>query len=109
MDNNSSRCFLLNLLDKYFDLTVFNWFSIFDQIQECRIIVLATLDHLVKEPMISMVGAGLVGAVLMLAILGLGVLCYMCGEKRGESVSRRGSSMPGESGSRRGSSMRGQR
>ena len=33
-------------------------------------------------PVISVFGAGLMGAAFMLVILGVGVACYLCGEKR---------------------------
>ena len=37
---------------------------------------------------LSMLGAGCLGAVLMLVVLGLGVICYICKERRTRAALR---------------------
>jgi hypothetical protein len=43
----------------------------------------------ITDPGISMIEVGLVGAVIMLVLIGVGVACCLCGEKRGQERTRR--------------------
>ena len=44
-----------------------------------------------SSTVLSVVGAGIGGAVLLLTLLGLALLCYVCGEKRAEvAISKEG-------------------
>ena len=42
-----------------------------------------------SSTVLSVVGAGIGGAVLLLALLGLAVMCYVFGEKRAEIAIRK--------------------
>jgi hypothetical protein len=53
------------------------------------VIISALQEQIISSTVLSVVGAGIGGAVLLLTLLGLAVICYVCGEKRAEVAIRK--------------------
>jgi hypothetical protein len=53
------------------------------------VIISASKGQVMTSTVLSVVGAGIGGAVLLLALLGLAVMFYVCGERRAEVAIRK--------------------
>ena len=54
-----------------------------------NVIISASQEQIMSSTVLSVVGAGIGGAVLLLTLLGIAVMCYVCGEKGAEVAIRK--------------------